>query len=291
MPVLVDCDPETYCMDVDQIEKKITKRTAAIMATHIYGHPCDMDPVMDLASKNKLIVIEDAAEAHGGEYFSNNTKSWHKCGSFGHFVCFSFYANKIVTTGEGGMVLTSDDKLAERLRRHKNLCFLTSPRFLHCHIGHNFRMTNIQAALGVAQIEYIDKTIERKISMAKKYSEAFKDTPLQTPVQRKWAKNVIWMYGVTLKQFEKDSLKLSVEEYKKWSNYKIMEKLAAEGIETRPFFIGMHEQPAFRKAGYFKNESYPVTERLARTGFYLPSGQAITDAQIEGVISAVRGVF
>lgn len=291
IPVLVDCDSNTYCMDASQIESRITKRTVAIMSVHIYGHSCDMDPILDIAEKYKLMIIEDAAEAHGGEYFSKKAKSWRRCGSFGHLSCFSFYANKIITTGEGGMVLTSDDKLAERLRRHRNLCFLKSPRFLHHHIGNNFRMTNIHAALGLAQLEYIDKTIKRKVSMAKKYSDLLKGLPLQLPTQREWAKNVIWMYGVTLQEFEKDCLKLSAKEYDKWPNYKIMNRLAEQGVQTRPFFIGMHEQPVFQGLGYFKGESYLVTERIARTGFYLPSGQAITDAQIEKTAVALKGLF
>ena len=290
-PVLVDCDPETYCMDVGQIKDKITKRTVAIMPVHIYGHSCDMDPIMDIAEKNNLIVIEDAAEAHGGEYFSKKQNSWRRCGSIGHLACFSFYANKIITCGEGGMVLTSDDNLAERLRSHRNLCFLKSPRFLHHEMGSNFRMTNIQAAIGVAQLEYIDKTIARKVSMAKRYSDALRDLPLQLPVQREWAKNVIWMYGVTLKESEKDWRKLSPEEYASWPSYKIMKELDNSGIQTRPFFIGMHEQPVFQRLGYFKGEFYPVTEKIARTGFYLPSGQAITDDQIDEVCNALKGLL
>jgi len=298
MPVLVDCDPETYCMDTDQIESKITKRTVAIMPVHIYGHSCNMDPIIDIARQHNLMIIEDAAEVHGGQYFSKKDKAWHKCGSFGHLSCFSFYANKIITSGEGGMVMTSDEKLAERLRSHRNLCFLKSPRFLHYEIGHNFRMTNIQAAIGLAQLEYIDKTINRKIAMAKKYSAALKNLPLQLPVQREWAKNVIWMYAIALKKektsgsyFEKNWLGLPTKEYAKWPCYKVMDKLAANGIQTRPFFIGIHEQPVFQRMGYFKGESYPVTEKITRTGFYLPSGQAITDAQIQKVIAVSKGLF
>ena len=290
VPVLVDCDPETYCMDVSQIEKKITKRTVAIMPVHIYGHPCDMDPIMDIAERHNLIVIEDAAEVHGAEYQSAKDKAWHKCGSFGRLSCFSFYANKLVTTGEGGMVLTSDDKLAERLRKHRNLCFLKSPRFLHYHIGNNFRMTNIQAALGLAQLENLDKTVKRKREMAKKYSDLLKGLSLRLPTEHKWARGVVWMYGVTLQE-EKGQGDLSVQDYMKWPNYKIMKKLAELEIQTRPFFIGMHEQPIFQSLGYFKSGSYPATERIARAGFYLPSGQAITDTQIQEVASALKGLF
>jgi len=315
VPVLVDCDPETYCMDVSQIGAKLTERTVAIMPVHIYGNPCDMDAVMDIAEKHNLMVIEDAAEVHGGEYLShkvsegqkeslskgsNNPKTehWRKCGSFGHMSCFSFYANKNITTGEGGMVLTSDEKIAERLRSHRNLCFLKSPRFLHYEIGSNYRMTNIQAALGLAQLEYIDNTITRKIDMAKKYNRSLKDLPLQLPIERKWAKNVIWMYSVLLREeektrdyFEKDWQYKSTGEYKNWPSYKIMEKISESGIGTRPFFIGIHEQPVLHEMGLFENESYPVTNKITRTGFYLPSGQAITDDQIEQVTAIFKGLF
>jgi len=292
VPVLVDCNPETYCMDIKEIEKKITKRTAAIMPVHIYGNPCDMGSLINIAKKHRLIVIEDAAEAHGGEYRGK------RCGSFGNMACFSFYANKIVATGEGGIIVTSDDKLARRLREHRNLCFLKEPRFLHMEMGHNYRMTNLQAAVGLAQLEYIDRTIERKIDMAKKYSQNLKDLPLQLPVEFKSTKNVIWMYSVLLREeeksrllFEKDWLKISPEKYERWPSYKIMKRLKENGIDTRPFFIGIHEQPVFRKMGFFKGESYPVTEKIARSGFYLPSGQAITDAQIEKVSQALKGLF
>lgn len=315
VPVLVDCDPETYCMDVSQVEGKITERTVAIMPVHIFGHPCDMDPIMDIAERHNLIVIEDAAEAHGGEYLSlrppadmrrniressknGKTAYWRKCGSFGRLACFSFYANKNITTGEGGMVLTSDETLAERLRSYRNLCFLKSPRFLHHSIGSNFRMTNIQAAIGLAQLEYLDRTIKRKVDMAKKYSGFFEDLPLQLPLERKWAKNVIWMYAVSLLKekrsrsyFENNWVNMSPEEYVNWPSYKAMKKLRECGIDTRPFFIGIHEQPVFQKMGYFEDESYPVTEKIARTGFYLPSGQAITGLQIEEVSRVVRGLF
>lgn len=292
VPVLVDCDPQTYCIDTSQIERKITDRTVCIMPVHIYGHPCDMDPIMNIAKKHNLIIIEDAAEGHGAEYKGK------KCGRFGHLACFSFYANKNITTGEGGMILTSDEKIAERLRSHRNLCFLKAPRFFHHEIGHNYRMTNVQAAFGLAQLEYLDKTIERKIDMAKKYSSVFRDLPLQLPIEREWAKNVIWMYSVLLREeersrscFEKNWKYIDPEKYARWPSYKIMEKLQEAGIETRPFFIGIHEQPVFCKNDYFQRESYPVTEKIARIGFYLPSGQAITDVQIEEVIRALRGLF
>ncbi|MFH1479040.1 MAG: DegT/DnrJ/EryC1/StrS family aminotransferase [Candidatus Omnitrophota bacterium] len=315
VPVLVDCDPETFCIDIDQVEPKITDRTAAIMPVHIYGHPCDMDPIIDIADRYGLIIIEDAAEVHGGEYLSNkaplgnkeglkivsrNNKPayWRKCGSFGHISCFSFYANKNITTGEGGMLLTSDDVFLERLKSNRNLCFLKEPRFLHYDIGYNARMTNLQAAIGAAQFENLKTVLDRKIDMAKRYTEALKDLPLQLPIEREWAKNVIWMYSVLLKDtndskdfFSDDWERSSVEEYASWPSYKVMSALLKKGIQARPFFIGMHEQPVLLKKGYFKNETYPVTEKIARSGFYLPSGQAISDVQIDKVSSTIRGVF
>ncbi|UCD54938.1 MAG: DegT/DnrJ/EryC1/StrS family aminotransferase [Candidatus Omnitrophota bacterium] len=315
VPVPIDCNPETYCMDVGQIEEKITERTVAIMPVHIYGHPCDMDPIIAIAEKHGLIIIEDAAEAHGGEYLSTRpskaakkdackgskdgaTAYWRKCGSFGELSCFSFYANKNITTGEGGMVLTSDEAIVRRLRKHRNLCFLKTPRFLHHELGHNYRMTNIQAAIGLAQLEHLDRTIERKLDMAKKYSEGLNGLSLQLPVEHKWAKNVIWMYSVLLHEdkknqsyFEKGWVHITPEKHKNWPSYKIMQRLAERGIQTRPFFIGIHEQPLFRKDGYFKGESYPVTEKIARSGFYLPSGQAIKDTEIKEVSHVLKGLL
>jgi len=298
VPVLVDCDPETFCMDTNQLRQKINRRTVAIMPVHIYGHPCDMDPILDIARRYNLIIIEDAAEAHGAEYFTRTINAWKRCGGFGHLSCFSFYANKIITTGEGGMVLTSDENLVKKLRAHRNLCFLDSPRFLHEEIGNNFRLTNLQAAIGLAQFEYIHKTISRKIDMAKRYSEYLKGLPLQLPVEREWAKNVIWMYGVVLRYdkktepfFEKNWLRFSPERYYNWPSYKMMSVLKDNGIDTRPFFIGMHEQPVFRNRGLFKKERYPVTEKISRTGFYLPSGQAIKDRDIEQTCSILKEIL
>ena len=161
VPVLVDCDPRTATMDVGQIEKKITPRSRAIMPVHIYGHPVDMDPVIQIAARHKLAVIEDAAEAHGAEYHVGR-RVWRRCGGFGELSCFSFYANKLITTGEGGMVVTDDERLFERLRSLRNLCFQAKQRFLHEELGYNFRLTNLQAALGVAQLERMDRIVARK---------------------------------------------------------------------------------------------------------------------------------
>jgi len=164
-PVLVDAEPETWNMDVSQIEARITPRTKVIMPVHIYGHPVDMDPVLELAKRHNLLVVEDAAEVHGAEY------KGHKCGSLGHISAWSFYANKIITTGEGGMVLTSDPKMAERAASYRNLCFRPERRFYHTELGHNFRMTNLQAAVGLAQMERIEGILQIKRRWGQCYRE------------------------------------------------------------------------------------------------------------------------
>ncbi len=271
VPVLVDIEPETWCMDIDQVKAKITPKTKAIMPVHMYGHPVDMDPVMELAEKHKLYVIEDAAEVHGAEY------KGRKCGNIGHINCFSFYANKIITTGEGGMVVTNDDDLAERVRLHRNLCFKEGRRFYHEELGENYRMTNLQAAVGVAQLERIEEFVEIKRRNGAQYNGHLADIgPIQIPVEKAWAKNVYWMYGIVLDE----STGHNAESF--------AAKLKNKKIGTRPFFLGMHEQPVFHKMGLFKNESYPVADRLARQGLYLPSGLTLTDDQINEVVTAVK---
>jgi perosamine synthetase len=273
IPVVVDCDPDTWCMDVNQIESMITPKTKAIMPVHIYGHAVDMDPLMNLTKKYSLMVIEDAAEVHGAEYKRK------KCGGFGDVSCFSFFANKIITTGEGGMILTNSDELAEKLKAYRNLCFQSKQRFLHENIGHNFRFTNIQAALGLAQLERIEKFIEKKREMAQMYNEGLAGLPVQLPAEKPWAKNVYWMYGLVL------------DEKTGMTAKDLAIRLNEKGVETRPFFLGMHEQPVFRNMGLFQGISLPITERISRYGLYLPSGQAITDDQINEVVDTIKSIF
>src|SRR6266542_4535728 len=202
VPVLVDSEPRTWCMDVSQIEKKLTPRTRASMPVHIYGHPVDMDPILDLADRHGLAVIEDAAEVHVAEFLSRRYTSHptgRRCGSFGTLSCFSFYANKLVTTGEGGMVLTDDPELAEKARSLRNLCFKAERRFYHESLGFNFRLTNLQAALGLAQLERIDEIVARKRWMGYEYTRRLKGIKgLQLPAEESWARSVFWMYGVVL---------------------------------------------------------------------------------------------
>ena len=273
VPVLVDVEPDTWCMDINQVKDRITPKTKAIMPVHMYGHPVDMDPVMELAEKHGLYVIEDAAEVHGAEY------KGRKCGSIGHINCFSFYANKIITTGEGGMVVTDDDKLAERARLHRNLCFKAGRRFYHEELGANYRMTNLQAAVGVAQLERIDEFVEIKRRNGAAYNKYLTDTEwLQGPVEKEWAKNVYWMYGIVLDE----TSGLTAEGF--------TNRLKEKRIGTRPFFLGMHEQPVFHKMGLFKDERYPISERIAVQGLYLPSGLTLTEEKIHEVINAVKEV-
>ncbi len=279
-PVLVDSDPETWTMDVNQLESRISSRTKAIMPVHIYGHPVDMEPVLNLAAKHDLTVIEDAAEAHGSQYLMHRSScnaKWVRCGSMGTVSVFSFYANKVVTTGEGGMVLTDDPALAERLRSLRNLCFGPDRRFRHDELGYNFRLTNFQAALGVAQVERIDEIVSRKRWIGEYYSLRLKDVPLLQPaVERPWASSTFWMYGVVLhEESGMDAAAFSA-------------RLEQRGVDTRPFFLGMHEQPVFRRMGLFDNECYPVAERIARQGLYLPSGLTLTEEQLDRVCAAVK---
>lgn len=282
VPVLVDADPETWCMDVDQVASKITPRSRAIMPVHIYGHPVDMDALGALAARHELAIVEDAAEAHGSELLSGRASEarWRRCGSFGRMSCFSFYANKPVTTGEGGMVLTDEEALAQRLRSLRNLCFHPGRRFAHDELGFNARFTNLQAALGVAQLERIDEIVARKRWIGRSYLERLAGiSGLQLPVERSWAHNIYWMFGVVLD--EATGLDAAA----------FAERLLACGVETRPFFLGLHEQPALRRLGLFAGQRYPVAERLARQGLYLPSGLALSAEQIDTVCAAVREVL
>lgn len=274
-PVLVDSNPATWNMDVARLEERITRRTRAIMVVHIYGLPTDMDPVMDLARRHGLRVIEDAAEMHGQTYRGK------ACGSFGDVSTFSFYANKHVTTGEGGMVATDDKDIAERCRYLANLCFRPDRRFVHEELGWNMRLSNLQAAIGLAQLERLDENLARKRRMGRRYTDCLADLPdLQLPVPRtEYAESVYWVYGVVLG----DKVPFGAKE--------AMERLGREGVGTRAFFWPMHEQPVFRKMGLFTADSFPVAERIARRGFYLPSGLGLTDSQMDQVAKAVRGLF
>lgn len=275
VPVLVDADERTWNMAVGAIEAKITPRTRAIMVVHIYGLPVDMEPVMEIAGRYHLAVIEDAAEMHG------QTCRGEPCGSFGDISTFSFYPNKHITTGEGGMLVTNNELLAKRCKSLRNLCFQPEKRFVHEELGWNFRMTNMQAALGLAQLERLDAFVAKKRRMGACYTAALQDLPgIQLPLARTgYAENIYWVYGIVLG----GDIPFDAAE--------AMKRLAAEGIGTRPFFWCMHEQPVFKGMGLFTGESYPVAENLARRGFYIPSGLSLNEGQMAQCVDAVRKLF
>lgn len=275
IPVLVDSDPHTWNMNVSQVAARITSRTKAIMVVHIYGLPVDIDPILELARRHGLKIIEDAAEMHGQTY------KGQPCGSFGDISTFSFYPNKHITTGEGGMIVTNDDNLANQVRSLRNLCFQPERRFVHDRLGWNLRMTNMQAAIGVAQLERLDEFVARKRHMGARYTALLSGIEgLNLPsAETYYAHSIYWVYGLLLD----DSVDFDAEE--------AIKRLASMGIGCRPFFYPMHQQPVLRGMGMFANDSYPVAERLHRRGFYIPSGMALTDLQIETVASAVKEVF
>jgi len=262
-------------MDVSLIAAKITPKTKAIMVVHIYGLPVDIEPVLALAEKYNLLIIEDAAEMHGQTYKDR------PCGSFGAISTFSFYPNKHITTGEGGMLLTDDERLAERCCSLRNLCFQPHKRFVHEELGWNLRMSNLQAALGVAQLERLDEFVARKRYMGQRYTELLSDIPgLQLPVPRTdYADNIYWVYGLVLK----DEVPFDAVD--------AMRRLRQHQIGSRPFFWPMHEQPVLQKMGLFAYESCPVAERIACRGFYIPSGIALTDEQMEQVANTLRAIM
>ena len=275
IPVVIDSDPVTWNMDPALLERKVNDRTRAIMAVHIYGLPVDMEPLMKFARDRNLLVIEDAAEAIG------QTCSGQPCGSFGELSTLSFYPNKHVTTGEGGMILTDDEQLARRCRSLRNLCFQPGRRFVHDELGFNFRMSNLQAAVGVAQLERIDDTIARKRRIGALYRTCLAEIDgLSLPLDRTaYAENLYWVFGVVLD----DNVPFDASH--------AMNRLGEKGVGTRPFFWPMHEQPALRAIGLFSDECCPNAERLARRGFYLPSGLTLTDEQIDRAATALEEIM
>lgn len=277
MPVFVDAEPVTWNIDVNKIEEKITSRTKAIMVVHIYGHPCNMDPIIEIARKFNLIVIEDAAEVHGAEYKGK------KCGSLGDIAAFSFFANKVATTGEGGMVVTNDDDLGDKSRYYKNLCFpLKGPRsYIHNDIGFNYRMSNLHAAIGLAQVEKLDFYVEKRRRINSLYKEHLKNVPgITLQPELNYAKNVYWMNGVVIDQQE---FGLSRDD--------TMLKLKEQGIDSRSFFTGMHKQPSLRNYGCKTDGEYPVSEYLEMNGFYLPSGSSLTNLEVEYICDVIKKIY
>lgn len=275
IPVVIDCREDTWNMDVEQIEEKITAKTSAIMVVHIYGITVDIDPVLKLAEKYDLKIIEDAAQAHGQTYKGK------RCGGFGDVSIFSFYPNKLIASGEGGMILTDDEELARRSRGIRNLCFLPERRFVHEELGNNFRMTNMQAAIGCAQLEKIEDAITKKREIGQFYRENLQTVTetLIHPLERtEYCDNIYWVYGLVL-----NNAKMNAK--------RAMELLQKRGIGTRPFFYPIHKQPVFLKMGLFKNEKCPVSEAIAENGFYIPSGLGLTEEKMQRVVQVMQEEF
>lgn len=272
-PVFVDVTPDTFTLDPDLVETQITPRTRAIMPVHIYGHPADLDPILAVAKKHHLTVIEDAAEAHGAVYKGS------KVGGIADINAFSFYANKIVTTGEGGMVTTNDDGLADLSRRYRDLCHSPAKRFIHDRLGYNYRLTSLQAALGIGSLHAVDQSIAQKQHMAKLYATGLAGIPgITLPVTKPWATNVYWMYAILV-----DPVQFGL------TKDKLRAKLFKKGVDTRDFFYPPNLQPVLSDRGLGQGY-YPVTARLAAQGLYLPSGLALTDKEISAVCQAIAQI-
>ena len=263
-PVFVDSHPDYWCIDPSKLP--IDKQTKAIIAVHLYGHPCDMDKILEIAEEQNLSVIEDCAEAHGAEYKGRKT------GSFGVISCFSFYGNKIITTGEGGMCLTNDERLAEKMKILRDHGMNPRKRYWHDVIGFNYRMTNLQAALGVAQLKKIDNLIDKKRKIASQYNSLLKNlSGITLPPEMPWAKNVYWLYSILVPQSLRDKI-ISFLEYK--------------GIESRPFFYPSHLMPPYKT-----NLLLPHAEELSAKGLNLPSGTMLSENAIEKVVTELRQIL
>ncbi len=264
-PVFVDSDPVTWTIDPEEVARAITPRTRAIIAVHLYGHPADMDALRALADEHGLILIEDAAEAHGARY------KGRRVGSLGDAAVFSFYGNKIITTGEGGMIVSDDADLIERCYYLENQAKAPENPYWHAEIGYNYRMTNLQAAVGVAQLERIEELIAARLRNAQHYSRRLAGVPgITLPPCAEWATNVYWMYTVL------------IEDAYGMSRDALMARLRERGIETRPVFYPLHRLPM-----YDRGQSLPVAEEIARKGINLPSGSALTPAEIDAVCDAI----
>lgn len=279
VPVMVDCDINTWNMDVTKVEEKITPKTKAIMVVHIYGLPVDMDPILELAKKHNLFVIEDVAEAHGLTY------KGRMCGSMSDICAFSFFPNKHIVCGEGGMILTNNEKFYHRAKDARNLFFDAERRYIHEEFGDNHRMTNMQAAIGLAQLEQIEKTVVRKREIGRIYQEGLADLDLfQLPVEKTdYADNIYWVFGMVIKD---PTISADV----------VMKKLSDRGIATRHFFYPMHKQPALIKEGCCTKEMlddslFPNSNYICEHGFYIPSGLGLTYEEQKYVIDTMHELF
>lgn len=274
IPIYIDCDLNTWNTSVEKIISKITKKTKAIIITHIYGLPVDIDKILKITKKKKIFIIEDAAEVIGLKYKKNY------CGSYGDVSTFSFYANKHITTGEGGMIITNNKEIFTKCKSLKNLCFTESyfDRFKHTDIGWNYRMSNIQAAIGDGQFKNIKKITKIKKKIGNTYFNALKnikDIILQ-PNKIKYAENIYWVFGIVLKNKLKNK------------RNQIMKKLLKVGIETRPFFFPMNQQKILRRFNKFNKSKFPNSSFISTNGFYIPSGLGLKNYEINKVIFFLR---
>lgn len=276
IPVPVDCDPFTFNMTVSGVFNAITEKTRAILVVHIYGLPVDLDPILELARHNNIKVIEDAAEAIGQTY------NGRQCGSFGDLSIFSFYPNKHITTGEGGMLLTDNKGLADRSRWLRNLAFDAERRYIHEELGWNFRMTNMQAAIGCAQLENISRNITLKRRIGKAYNDALRSIKnIQLPVEKTdYAENIYWVYPIVIS----DDVAFEARQ--------VMQELGRAGIGTRHFFYPLHRQPALlRHYPQLSKLNLPVSDKLAKKGFYIPSGLGLSLDLIPSIAERIADVF
>lgn len=267
-PVFIDSERDSWNMDPFLIEEKINKNTKGIIVVHLYGHPVDMDPIMEIAKKHNLFVIEDAAEAHGALYKTR------KVGSIGDVATFSFFGNKVITTGEGGMVTTNDDKLAEKMRILKGQGMDPNRRYWFPIVGYNYRMTNVQAAIGLGQLENISWHLEKRREIADLYKKHLGELSeyLSFQVEKEWAKHSFWMFSILLK----DMVKFSRDEF--------ISLLDKDGIETRPLFYPMHIMPPYLD----QKASYPIADDLSTRGINLPSHGLLTAEDIQYIASRIK---
>lgn len=273
-PVPIDVEGDTWNLNPDLFEGLITPRTKAIVVVHLFGNPANMGPILKFARKHQLLVIEDAAEAHGALY------KGRKVGSLGDVGCFSFFANKIVTTGEGGMVTTNNPDIALRMRSLRSLAYGSERKFMHTGVGFNYRMTNLQAALGCAQLERIDEVIENKRRIARLYAKQLSGLPeLQLPVEKPYARNVFWMYHIVLRGLSRDERDAVIRD------------LSERGIETRPAFIPYNQQEIFVQKNMTHPDACPVANRIADSGLYLPSYPSLTENEVQYVSCQLKDVL
>jgi perosamine synthetase len=274
-PVLVDSDLNTWNMCLKDFEKKITKKTRAIIVTHTYGFPCNIDQIIKICKKNKIIIIEDAAEMIGQTYKGK------PCGSFGEISIFSFYANKHITTGEGGIILTNNKKLYEKACSLRNLAFGKKNRFNHDDMGWNYRFTNMQAALGLSQLKRLGKIVRVKRRIGLQYYNLLKKNKhitIQPPTLNNES-NIYWIFGILIKRNSK---------FKKET---VIKKLLNKGIQCRDFFWPMHKQKIFKNLKQFKNKKFPIADLLSKNGFYIPTGMRITKKEIKYIATSINNIF